>query len=66
MLPPVQARIKYINRQYNLALRYYQDILKTNPSFLPDPRIGIGLCYLKLGHPDKAKYAWERSIKVVS
>ncbi|KIP06107.1 hypothetical protein PHLGIDRAFT_107356 [Phlebiopsis gigantea 11061_1 CR5-6] len=59
-----KARILYAKRQFPQALRIFQDVLRYNPSCIPDPRIGIGLCFWALDHKAKAKAAWERSVEV--
>lgn len=41
-------------------------MLKLSPNCVPDPRIGIGLCYWALDNKVKAKAAWQRSLEVVS
>lgn len=57
----------FAKRQFAQALKCYQQVLKQAPTFLPDPRIGIGLCFYSGPTPEreKAKKAWERSIAVV-
>ncbi|GAA5934231.1 hypothetical protein JCM10213_003737 [Rhodosporidiobolus nylandii] len=59
-----RARIQFSQRSFRPALKTYQQVLKLSPSFLPDPRIGIGLCFWMLGDRDKARRAWERSMAV--
>lgn len=61
-----QARILFARRSFRPALKAYQTVLKTAPNFLPDPRIGIGLCFWMLGERDRARAAWERGMVVVS
>lgn len=61
-----KARILFAKRSFRPALRLYQTILTLNPQFLPDPRIGIGLCLWMLGEKERARKAWERSLEVVS
>lgn len=56
-----KARILYIRRQFRAALKLYQSVLSASPEFLPDPRIGIGLCFWNLGDYRLARKAWERS-----
>lgn len=60
-----QARILYARRQYLPALKLFQLVLSYNPRCLPDPRIGIGLCFWAMDHKMQAKAAWERSLEVV-
>ncbi|GAA5839447.1 hypothetical protein JCM11251_002729 [Rhodosporidiobolus azoricus] len=59
-----RARILFSQRSFTPALKTYQQVLKLSPSFLPDPRIGIGLCFWMLGDKEKAMRAWERSMVV--
>lgn len=56
-----KARVLYIRTQYRAALKLYQSVLSAAPDFLPDPRIGIGLCFWNLGEHNIARRAWERS-----
>ncbi|KIJ58709.1 hypothetical protein HYDPIDRAFT_33920 [Hydnomerulius pinastri MD-312] len=59
-----KARILYARRNYPQALKYFQQVLQSNPYCLPDPRIGIGLCLWAMDHKSKAKAAWQRSLEV--
>lgn len=56
-----KARILYVRRQFRAALKLYQSVLSVAPKFLPDPRIGIGLCFWNLGEHTLARKAWSRS-----
>ncbi|GEM08555.1 pol II transcription elongation factor [Rhodotorula toruloides] len=58
------ARIQFSQRAFRPALKTYQEVLRLAPNFLPDPRIGIGLCFWMLGDREKARKAWERSMQV--
>ena len=60
-----KARIVYAQRNFKEALRLFQDVLRYNPSCVPDPRIGIGLCFWAMDQKAKAKAAWHRSLEVV-
>ena len=60
-----KARIFLQRRQYQQALKLFQQVLQLAPNSLPDPRIGIGLCLWAMDHKDKARAAWERSLEVV-
>ena len=62
----LQARIDFAKRAYRLSLNNYRHVLDLAPTFLPDPRIGIGLCFWMLGERERAKKAWDRSVEVVS
>ncbi|KAH0828123.1 hypothetical protein J3R83DRAFT_3795 [Lanmaoa asiatica] len=59
-----KARILYARRSYPQALKLFQQVLQLNPSCVPDPRIGIGLCLWAMDHKAKAKAAWQRSLEV--
>ncbi|KIJ58708.1 hypothetical protein HYDPIDRAFT_171184 [Hydnomerulius pinastri MD-312] len=59
-----KARILYARRNYPQALKYFQQVLQSNPYCLPDPRIGIGLCLWAMDHKSKAKAAWQCSLEV--
>ncbi|GAA6062434.1 hypothetical protein JCM10212_003308 [Sporobolomyces blumeae] len=59
-----RARILFSRLAFRPALKLYQQVLSIEPTFLPDPRIGIGLCFWFLGDREKARKAWERSIAV--
>ncbi|PFH49770.1 hypothetical protein AMATHDRAFT_76029 [Amanita thiersii Skay4041] len=59
-----KARILYAQRNYKDALRLFQDVLRYNPDCIPDPRIGIGLCFWAMDQKTKAKAAWQRSLEV--
>ncbi|KAH9929574.1 RNA polymerase II-associated protein [Epithele typhae] len=59
-----KAKIAYARRQYPQSLKLFQRVLQLNPDCLPDPRIGIGLCFWSMGHKAKAKAAWQRSVEV--
>lgn len=56
-----KARILYVRRQFRAALKLYQSVLSVAPDFLPDPCIGIGLCFWNLGEHSLARKAWSRS-----
>ncbi|KAG8733688.1 hypothetical protein FRC11_004002 [Ceratobasidium sp. 423] len=59
-----KARILYARKQYREALKGFQECLTLNPKMLPDPRIGIGLCYWQLEHRERALAAWRRAEQV--
>ncbi|KAJ1651451.1 protein required for normal CLN1 and CLN2 G1 cyclin expression [Dispira simplex] len=58
------ARIYFHMKKYHDALTLYQDLLQRRPSGVPDPRLGIGLCYHKLGMVKEAKHAFERVMEL--
>ncbi|ODQ54576.1 TPR-like protein [Saitoella complicata NRRL Y-17804] len=59
-----RAKVLYEKKKWKESLKEYQRVLTLRPTMRPDPRIGIGLCYWKLGRKEMAKAAWERSNKV--
>ncbi|QRV87479.1 RNA polymerase II-associated protein [Ceratobasidium sp. AG-Ba] len=59
-----KARIQYARKQYREALKGFQECLTLNPKMLPDPRIGIGLCFWQLDHRERALSAWKRAEQV--
>ncbi|EJD02630.1 TPR-like protein [Fomitiporia mediterranea MF3/22] len=59
-----KARIAYARKQYPQALRTFQRVLELKPDALPDPRIGIGLCFWAMDQKVKAKACWQRSLEV--
>ncbi|TIB72226.1 Sec63-domain-containing protein [Wallemia mellicola] len=56
-----KARVLHVKRHYAEALRVYQEVLRISPNLMPDPRIGIGLCFWQLNCPKEAQAAWKRS-----
>ncbi|ORX92251.1 TPR-like protein [Basidiobolus meristosporus CBS 931.73] len=59
-----KARIQYHRKQFKAALSTYQQVLVLKPSGKPDVRIGIGLCFHKLGMLNEAKDAFDRALEV--
>lgn len=59
-----KAKIIFKKRNYNLALKIFQQVLILNPLLKPDSRIGIGLCFWFLGDSRSAVSAWERSAEL--
>lgn len=47
-------------------MKLFQSVLQYNPNCIPDPRIGIGLCFWATDQKTRAKAAWQRSLEVVS
>ncbi|KAF8978532.1 protein required for normal CLN1 and CLN2 G1 cyclin expression [Entomortierella lignicola] len=58
------ARIHFIRENYGQAMAYYRNVLKLQPDCTPNPRIGMGLCFYKLGMIDSARQAFERCIEI--
>ncbi|ORY91479.1 hypothetical protein BCR35DRAFT_323300 [Leucosporidium creatinivorum] len=59
-----RARILFARRSFRPSLKAYQQVLSLAPNHLPDPRIGVGLCFWMMGEKERARRAWERSIVV--
>lgn len=59
-----KARYLIFRKQYRQALKIYQATLRIAPRCLPDPRIGVGICFWHLGDQETAQKAWRRSIAV--
>ncbi|KAF6008279.1 hypothetical protein HII13_004064 [Brettanomyces bruxellensis] len=59
-----KAKIFFYRESYAGALKLFQKVLMLNPLLLPDPRIGIGLCYWFLDRKDLASRAWRNSVLV--
>ncbi|KAF8306266.1 TPR-like protein [Clavulina sp. PMI_390] len=59
-----KARILFVQKRSREALKLFQRALQLKPDAKPDPRTGIGLCLWNLGHKDRARSAWQRSVEV--
>lgn len=59
-----KARVAYARKSFRGALKLYQQVLSHRPDMSPDPRIGIGLCFWRLGMKLDARAAWERSLSL--
>lgn len=59
-----KARFLYHKKNYRGALKLYQDVLRSRVNFVPDPRIGIGLCFWHLNQKTMALAAWERALEL--
>ncbi|KAK9479314.1 hypothetical protein V1514DRAFT_291716 [Lipomyces japonicus] len=59
-----RARVLFSKQNYKAALKLYQNVLAARQDMVPDPRIGIGLCFWKLGFKDDARIAWERVVEL--
>ncbi|KAG0211863.1 protein required for normal CLN1 and CLN2 G1 cyclin expression [Mortierella sp. GBA30] len=57
------ARIHFIRENYTQALALYRNVLKMLPDCNPNPRLGMGLCFYKLGMLEQAQQAFERCIE---
>jgi len=56
-----KACIAYNKKDYRGALAFYKKALRTNPNCPASVRLGLGLCFLKLGNESKARDAFERA-----
>lgn len=59
-----KARFLYHKKNYRAALKMYQAVLRSRVNFVPDPRIGIGLCFWHLNQKTMALAAWERALEL--
>ncbi|KAG7192437.1 uncharacterized protein KQ657_001838 [Scheffersomyces spartinae] len=51
-------------KNYSNALKLYQQVLVTNPTMSPDPRIGVGICFWFLKDESMAIQAWKRALEL--
>ncbi|KAJ1909332.1 protein required for normal CLN1 and CLN2 G1 cyclin expression [Tieghemiomyces parasiticus] len=58
------ARVYFSQKRYRDALALYQQLLSQHPTGVPDPRLGLGLCYHKLDMVRQAKLAFERAVEI--
>jgi RNA polymerase-associated protein CTR9 len=60
-----KSRALFSLGKYPEALEGYQEALHKMPDLIdPDPRMGIGCCFWKLGYKEDAKTAWERALEI--
>ncbi|KAL3097804.1 hypothetical protein niasHS_000539 [Heterodera schachtii] len=59
-----KACIAFNRKDYKAALHQYKRCLKQNPNSPADVRVGMGHCFARLGHMDKAKLAFERALQI--
>ncbi|OMJ21419.1 RNA polymerase-associated protein CTR9-like protein [Smittium culicis] len=60
------AKVQYYKHLYSASLSSFQSILKISPNSTPDPRLGMAMCFSKLGNPHLAKLCLQRSIQMNS
>ncbi|OMJ20701.1 RNA polymerase-associated protein CTR9-like protein [Smittium culicis] len=60
------AKVQYSKHLYSASLSSFQSILKISPNSTPDPRLGMALCFSKLGNTHLAKLCLQRSIQMNS
>merc|ERR550517_2156183 len=56
-----KACIAFNKKDFKGALAFYKKALRTNPACPASVRLGMGLCFLKLGNENKARDAFERA-----
>ena len=59
-----KACIAYNKKDYKNALNLYKKALKANSNTPAGVRLGMGLCFFKLGKVAKAKLAFERALEL--
>ncbi|KAF9185271.1 protein required for normal CLN1 and CLN2 G1 cyclin expression [Haplosporangium sp. Z 767] len=63
------ARIDFIRENYSEALTRYRKVLELQSDVVlptPNPRLGMGLCFYKLGMVEQALLAFERCVEMAS
>lgn len=58
----VRACTLFHAKDWEGALKQYEDVLKAQPNCNASVRVGIGLCCARLGQPDRARAAFERAL----
>jgi RNA polymerase-associated protein CTR9 len=59
-----KACIAFNKKDYKNALNFYKKALRANPNAPASVRLGIGLCFFKMGKIPKAKMAFERALEL--
>jgi RNA polymerase-associated protein CTR9 len=59
-----KACIAFNKKDYKGALVFYKKALRTNPNCPGAVRLGIGLCFVKLGNIQKARMAFQRCLEL--
>ncbi|CAF0862823.1 unnamed protein product [Brachionus calyciflorus] len=59
-----KATIAFNKKDYKTSLNLYKKALKTNSNAPAGVRLGMGLCFYKLGKIPKAKLAFERALEL--
>eukprot|EP00117_Sycon_ciliatum_P023928 scpid24561/ scgid20224/ RNA polymerase-associated protein CTR9 homolog; SH2 domain-binding protein 1; Tetratricopeptide repeat-containing, SH2-binding phosphoprotein of 150 kDa len=59
-----KACILFNRKDFKGALGFYKKALRTNPQCPGSVRMGMGYCFARLGHNDKAKLAFERALEL--
>ncbi len=62
--PAFQLAMLYMNnKEYKTALLKWEQLAKQNPEDI-NVQNNVGICYLGLGQPDKAKTVWQDALKI--
>lgn len=56
--------VEYHDGNYLKSLSVFQELLRKYPRMNPDPRIGIAVCFHKLGDQEKAELAIKRALVI--
>jgi RNA polymerase-associated protein CTR9 len=59
-----KACLAFRKKDYKGALTFYKKALRTSPKCPGNVRLGMGLCFLKLGNLDKARLAFGRALEL--
>lgn len=59
-----RACIEFQKREYDKALATYKNIITTNPSCPPNVRMGLAMCYYRLGKLDLTTQAFARVLQL--
>jgi len=59
-----KACIAFNRKDYTGALTYYKKVLRSIPNCPADIRLGLAHCFWKLGHQQKARLAFERTLQL--
>lgn len=60
-----KGQIYYNRGSYHEALKCYQQVLQINPNCPAYVRIGLGICFYKLGNNELATLAFSRVLELV-
>ncbi|XP_050062969.1 RNA polymerase-associated protein CTR9 homolog [Aphis gossypii] len=61
-----KAYIAFNRKDYRGSLTYFKKVLRSNPNFPTDVRLGLAHCFLKLGNIEKARLSFERTLELDS
>jgi RNA polymerase-associated protein CTR9 len=62
---PFKADVYFRRKNYRMSLEFYQKILLIEPNIVPDVRVPIGICFLKLEMESEAELAFLRALELV-